>query len=125
MELYIGGCYQGKLEYVLTLRTNLQIVSDGETCPMELPEQTEVLNHYHLLIKRLIECGRDACAYTEELLTRNPKLAIICDEVGMGIVPIDKGERQYREAVGRCCCILAKHADRVERIICGRGMRIK
>lgn len=50
---------------------------------------------------------------------------IICDEVGLGIVPADKEERIYRQAVGRLCCRLAERADSVERVFCGIGMRIK
>ena len=41
------------------------------------------------------------------------------------MVPIDPGERSWREAVGRLCCVLARRADRVERIFCGLSMVLK
>ncbi len=50
---------------------------------------------------------------------------IICDEVGLGIVPVIKEERVYRQAVGRLCCRLAEKADSVERVFCGIAMKIK
>lgn len=47
------------------------------------------------------------------------------DEVGCGVVPMDKKQILYREAVGRSCCILAERAERVTRVICGIGVIIK
>ena len=52
-------------------------------------------------------------------------MPIICDEVGNGIVPMDAFEREYRERLGRFLIEVAKRADRVERIMCGIGQRIK
>lgn len=128
MELYVGGRCQGKLDYVLANREengrNITI-ADGENYPLDGPVTADILNHLHLLIKRLAACNRDAFRYIEEILAKNPQITIICDEVGMGIVPVDAFERQYRELVGRCCCALAKKAECVERIVCGRSMKIK
>lgn len=50
---------------------------------------------------------------------------IVTDEIGYGIVPIEKQERLYREMTGRLCCILAKEAEEVWRVCCGIGQRIK
>lgn len=64
-------------------------------------------------------------AYLFNFIKQNPDLIFICDEVGNGIVPMEKSERDYRECVGRVLCILAKEADTVERIHCGIGQMIK
>ena len=53
------------------------------------------------------------------------KDVVICDEIGCGLVPMDAGERQRREQVGRLCIQLAKEADRVIRVVCGVGNDIK
>ncbi|MBP6421033.1 MAG: bifunctional adenosylcobinamide kinase/adenosylcobinamide-phosphate guanylyltransferase, partial [Agathobacter sp.] len=42
-----------------------------------------------------------------------------------GIVPLDSFEREYRERLGRLLCEIAAKAERVERIVCGIGQRIK
>lgn len=136
MRLYVGGCFQGKLEYVLSGRGWIPegrpgggeeeaVILDGETYSLEEPEKADILNHFHLLVKRLVMAEMDVHAYVEKILAANPRITIICDEVGMGLVPIDALERRYREAVGRCCCLLAQSAECVERIVCGRGMKIK
>lgn len=126
MKLYIGGYCQGKLAYVLREpEHNTGILAEGEKISVEEPGKVDLLNHFHLLIKRLLAKDMDVTKYVEELLAANPDITIICDEVGMGIVPADPKERQYRETVGRCCCLLAQKASEVERIVCGRGMRIK
>ena len=58
----------------------------------------------------------------EELLN---KQAVICDEIGCGVVPMERSERDRREAVGRLCCALAREADRVYRVFCGLAQQIK
>lgn len=125
MELYVGGRCQGKLEYVLAKQNRNVRLADGETYPLESPEYADILNHFHLLVRRLAGQDRDISEYVQEILANNPQITIICDEVGMGIVPADAFERRYREEVGRCCCMLAGRADHVERIVCGRGLVLK
>ena len=58
-------------------------------------------------------------------LEKHPDTVIICDEVGNGIVPLDSFEREYRERLGWLLCEIAAKAERVERIVCGIGQRIK
>ena len=50
---------------------------------------------------------------------------ITCDEVGCGVVPLDRADEDYREAVGRLCCALAEDADAVVRVIAGVPQWIK
>lgn len=125
MELYVGGRCQGKLKYVLGKMGQEVTVADGEACPFTSLENVEILNHFHLLVRRLMDQKEDVSGYVSGILTKNPQIVIICDEVGMGIVPADAFERRYREEVGRCCCMLAEQAEHVERIVCGRGMVLK
>lgn len=58
----------------------------------------------------------------EELLSYE---AVICDEVGCGVVPLERADRERREAIGRLCCQLAKQAQAVYRLQCGLAMRLK
>lgn len=53
------------------------------------------------------------------------KKIVICNEVGSGVVPIDRVQREHREAVGRLCIQLAQRASEVYRVHCGLGMRLK
>lgn len=53
------------------------------------------------------------------------ELVIIMNEVGSGVVPMDRDERLWREAVGRVSCLYAKRADRVYRLIAGIPQRLK
>ena len=55
----------------------------------------------------------------ERLLEDRPDVVILCNEVGSGVVPMDREERAWRERVGRTCCALAEQAERVERLFCG------
>ena len=46
--------------------------------------------------------------------------AVICD-----VVPMDRHDRERREAIGRLCCQLAQEAQAVYRLQCGLAMRLK
>ena len=55
-------------------------------------------------------------ALTEELALKD---IVIADEIGCGVVPLDKSERVWRERAGRLACMLADRADTVMRVVCG------
>lgn len=150
MEVYFGGAFQGKLEYVLEKKGCLK-VADGAGCSLKDIKEAQVLNHLHLYIKRLIY--KEGAAYnttvddtitTDDTITAdttaktmpaaeiindiyeaNPDIILICDEVGGGIVPLKKEDRIYRETVGRALCCAVKKSDRVERVMCGIGQCLK
>ena len=126
MELIVGGKGQGKLELVLA-RTGIpqELVCDGSSCPLDrIPEQP-VVNRLHLLIRRLLESGQDPLVSVRKLIEERPNLIVISDEVGCGVVPVSGFEREWREAAGRACCLVAQHACRVERVIAGIPVLIK
>ena len=150
MEVYFGGAFQGKLEYVLEKKGCLK-VADGAGCSLKDIKEAQVLNHLHLYIKRLIHKEGDAyntavddiitaddtitadttanimpaAEIINDIYEANPDIILICDEVGGGIVPLKKEDRIYREAVGRALCCAVKKSDRVERVMCGIGQCLK
>ena len=127
MKLIIGGYAQGKLDYVLAkyqLQENMVwdgILPDNAA----LRDKQVIVNHFHQWVKQRILDG--GCPEEEILsfLDDYKNCIIICDEIGNGIVPIDKFEREYRERVGRIRIELAKRAEEVERVLCGIGQKIK
>ncbi|MCM1127103.1 MAG: bifunctional adenosylcobinamide kinase/adenosylcobinamide-phosphate guanylyltransferase [Lachnospiraceae bacterium] len=126
MELYIGGKGQGKLFYVCRrLGLKEQEVLEGSVASVEEALACKAVNHFHLFIKKVMEEGGDALEVMERLAKINSNMVIICDEIGCGIVPLEKKERDYREMVGRTMCLAAKKADRVVRIVAGLPWQIK
>ena len=80
--------------------------------------------------------GKPVLVALEELLREGPlddaafcdvasREVVCCCEVGMGVVPIDRDERAWRERVGRTCTKLAAEATRVVRMVCGIPMILK
>lgn len=120
MKLYIGGAYQGKTEYV---RAHEQL--EPAVCTPREALHTPAVNCYHLLVRTLLDAGEDPQTFTKKLITENPDAVILCDEIGMGIVPLDPTERAWREAVGRCLKLLAAASDEVIRIYAGIPVRIR
>jgi len=126
MWLITGGAYQGKLEYAINATNIMEENSiDGTTCDWEELLRAQLVNHFHLWIKKMLQEEKNVYELVKELMQENPNLVIIVDELGCGIVPMEAFDREYRETVGRVCCIIAKRAEEVHRVMCGVGMVIK
>ena len=137
MELYIGGFAQGKLEYVKcrynenqkTEKLFVKVIDCADSHYKKMLLETEcdvlILNHLHLWVRDLLDEGMEEEKIQTTILSwikSNPDAIVIC---GNGIVPIKKQERIWREQTGRLMIELAKQAERVERILCGLGQRLK
>ncbi len=125
MRLIIGGQGQGKLSYVLQEgHTKEDIIFCGEDGEVRIPSPPKkIIYNFHHEIRKLMQAGLDPMRYTEEHIT--DEMIVICNEIGAGIVPADRFERQYRDMVGLVCCALAKRAETVERVCCGISQTIK
>lgn len=145
MILVIGGRSQGKREFV---QQNLIPEADAGTVRWasggdggwESYMNSRYCCDFHLFIRRLMShelgVGADGDPWKpgdekqmeeilKALLEDAPDRILVTDEIGYGIVPADAMERQYREETGRLCCLAAKEADEVWRVLCGLGQRIK
>lgn len=145
MHLVIGGAYQGKKEYVKKKYSieESDIWQDGYPVA---EGQWRCINGLHKFIGGVMEklmnddseeqkARNDAqrienyvnqiTGYLLNMAVQMPDLILVCDEVGNGIVPMEKAERDYRECVGRVLCVLAGEADTVERVHCGIPQMIK
>ena len=97
MILIIGGRGAGKREFATTLGCDPEKTLPALHALEPLPSLKDLLNYE----------------------------AVICDEVGCGVVPMDRHARERREAIGRLCCQLAQEAQAVYRLQCGLAMRLK
>ena len=102
--LLIGGAHQGKAALAARLYPDLPRIEN-----------------LHERVRAELIAGRDPLALLDALRG----CAVTCDEVGCGVVPIDRAGETYREAVGRLCCALAVEADTVVRVTAGIPQYIK
>lgn len=124
MILITGGEAQGKLKFVMEHFRPKEIIN-GVDCVLSIPKNAECVINYHELIKRLMHENADTTAFTKKFCAVNQNALIIMNEVGSGIIPIEKSEREWRENVGKCGCIIAERADTVIRMTCGIPTVIK
>jgi adenosyl cobinamide kinase/adenosyl cobinamide phosphate guanylyltransferase len=98
-------------------------ICDGAVCEKEAVFGCDVLNGLQAYVRRFAdELDTD---FAVCLMEKNPDIIVVTDEIGCGIVPLEKEDRSYRELHGRICCKLAQEAQQVTRVICGIGSRIK
>lgn len=125
MKMIIGGAYQGQLEWA---KEHFPEISDNEWKDGKECSRTDLFTckgiyNFHEYIRSVEEEQRADIA--SELISRNPGIILVSDEIGYGLVPIDAGERCYREQVGRICTELATFSDEVIRVVMGIGTKIK
>ncbi len=108
MTLIVGGRGQGKLVYAKTM-----LGVDETQVSFEPARPSVIVAGLETWLKT------HPAAELEQLLKASPEVTILCDEVGCGVTPMDREEREWRERVGRVCCELAARADCVIRMMCG------
>lgn len=114
MILVIGGYAAGKREYVKkTFGFGENEMADGV-----LNEKPVIYN-----LQDLVARDPENAANLLEALCE--KQVVICNEVGSSIVPMERKDREAREAAGRLCILLAQRAQKVVRIVCGLPQVLK
>ncbi len=136
MVLIIGGRSQGKTTFANEKYGRDAVFIDGLQDIIKgwlvcLPEDyteklANKLSYNGTVAPDMSESDILSNAFMQNVMNDIPLNAIvICDEVGCGIVPLDRSERLYRDIVGHVCCMIAARADSVIRVHCGIGMKIK
>lgn len=125
MIFVIGGAFQGKTEFVMEqFHISGQDFMEGESCELDKIYNAKVINHFECLIKRLMQAEEESNQVIDKLINKNKNCIVISTEIGSGLVPIDKFERDYRENVGRMCCKIAKNSSSIFRVQCGIATKI-
>lgn len=113
MLLIIGGEGSGKRTFAKSLGYSENDMADG------VIDERPVVFHLEQMIFADPDIADNILPSLEE------KEVVICNEVGSGIIPVERSERIGREATGRLCVLLAQKADCVVRMISGLPTVIK
>ena len=124
MRIITGGAFQGKRAFAEKLYPGVEW-TDGGRCALDEIRTCRAVYGFHEFVKRWLKQGKSWEELASLMLEENRDLILICDEIGCGLVPVDAFEREYRESTGRVMNALAEQAERVDRVVCGIGRRIK
>ena len=124
MRIITGGAFQGKRAFAEKLYPGVEW-TDGGRCALDEIRTCRAVYGFHEFVKRWLKHGKSWEELASLILEENRELILICDEIGCGLVPVDAFEREYRESTGRVMNALAVQAERVDRVVCGIGRRIK
>lgn len=113
MILVIGAIASGKVNYVKSLGYSDHDIADA------VLDERPVLNNLQDMV------FADPAGSTGLYDTLVQKSVVICNEVGSGIIPLERADREAREATGRLCIRLAQAAEKVIRLVCGIPTVIK
>ena len=117
MHVILGGRYQGKRAFAERLYGEFGVVSDLEADSVIMPG---LVVNVHLGVKRGL--GSEFFASRLEVLR---ECVILCEEIGGGIVPLEREAREWRDETGKVYQFLAGEAERVDRVFAGLGLRLK
>ena len=129
MILIIGGACQGKKKFAQELSgmdepAFTSNMADGaDDCPEDAWKKRFLIG-FHQWIRRTLEEGKDPEEFVRQVIKAGTEI-VTMDEIRCGIVPIERAERDYREAAGRAGQMLAGHARQVYRVVCGIPVKIK
>ena len=144
MVLIIGGAWQGKLDFARELAEEKKAayeprqaaeykktaygsckVAEGSTDSFEAALDCQVIHGFHEYVRRLLKENKSVEAFIEKIEEQNPEVIITTNELGCGIVPMGKDDREWREVSGRASVRLAGSSVQVYRLVCGIASRIK
>lgn len=127
MRLYIGAQGAGKLKAACRDRGREEIIiKKGESGEWE--GKVDIFDGLHLFIKIRMEKEdqyEEILEKIQKMISENPEIFILCDEIGCGVVPVDRFEREWREITGRVLCELTAQARQVNRVFYGIVQKIK
>ena len=124
MNMYIGGANQVQLALAKEQYPDISWI-DGKNCLYEEIETCGGIYDFQEYIKRMMRDGISTDDLAEKIISSNPNIIIVSDEIGYGLVPIERFLRDYREQTGRICTTLAAYSDHVTRVVMGIGTKIK
>lgn len=115
MDLILGGAYQGKLTWVAAQYG----LREGDVCDLAREPVRPARCYTHLEALTAQGDGQDALPL---LLAAE---AVISREIGCGVVPVERQQRQWRERHGKLLRRLAQESGHVYRIFCGLKEELK
>lgn len=126
MIMITGGAFSGKKDYAKKRFgfTDEEILNGGN-CLLNAVFSAKCIADYQLIVKRLLEENADVQTFTERLCKENPNAVVIINEIGAGIIPLEKSDRIWREETGRSGCLIARNSSEVIRLACGIPTTIK
>ena len=115
MVLIIGPLFSGKQAWA---RQNLGLGPEDFSSSFPCPQRA-------VLEAQALAAGLDGPALEALADALARKEAVLCTEVGGGVVPIDPAQRAEREAAGRLTQLLARRAAKVVRVWYGLPQTLK
>lgn len=126
MIMITGGAFSGKKDYAKKrFGFSDEEILNGENCSLEAVYSAKCIADYQLIVKRLLEENADVQTFTERLCKEDPNAVVIINEIGAGIIPLEKSDRIWREETGRSGCLIARNSSEVIRLACGIPTTIK
>ena len=88
-------------------------------------DNIKFVNNMSEFVEDCLSFKKDPLSLLELLIQINPDVIIITDEIGNGLIPLDRKDRNFRELVGNINKFLASISSEVYKVSCGIGVQLK
>lgn len=123
MILIFGGAYNGKTEFAQK-KYDLKDEDIFFCSDDSLDLSRKAICGLHVFTKKCVLNNVDSLKIIQENIELLKDKIILCDEIGSGIVPMEKEDRMWREENGRVLQYLCKNADEVYRVFFGLSEKL-
>lgn len=126
MILVFGGAFQGKLDFIkreLKIKDDVSVCRCTEDAPLDL--SADIICDMEQYFLALVREGREPSEVLSDCRDSLKDKVVIINDISQGIVPVDDRLRAWREATGRAMLYLSAEAEKVYRVFCGLGQRLK
>lgn len=118
MILVFGGAYNGKLAYIKE-KYNLDEEDIFYCNSSNINLEKKVICGFHIFVRNMILENKSPLEYIENNMDKLKDKIIITDDIGLGIVPIEKIDRIWRDEHGKSIQYISSKSKKVIRIFLG------
>ncbi|GAA0069360.1 hypothetical protein UT300003_08830 [Clostridium sardiniense] len=118
MILVFGGAYNGKLAYVKE-KYNLCDKDIFYCNSGNINLEKKVICGFHIFVRNMIIENKSPLEYIKNNMDKLKDKIIITDDIGLGIVPIEKVDRVWRDEHGKSIQYISSRSKKVIRIFLG------
>lgn len=118
MQIYISDTKSEPLKYILHSQPSSKklIICNGATATEEELYKADIIDQFHLYLKKKLESMNDINNLATKLLLKNPHVIILCDDMSHTPIPFENHTSLYQKKVTHICMELIKRSQKVVRL---------
>lgn len=125
MKLILSGKYQFGEAFAYKQYGVGKILDLSNSSFEDITDDYKFVINTEEYLKKCFEERVDYKPVIEKVVSSISDLVIVATDIGNGLIPLEKKDRDFREYIGHFNCFLAERSEEVYRVFCGIGEKLK